>query len=45
MSEGFDAEFARSVNRSEINASFLLSMREDGLSKLDRFRGKNSKTA
>jgi WD40 repeat protein len=38
--EGFDAEFARSVNRSEIDASFLLSMREDGLSKLDRFQGR-----
>ena len=30
VSEGFEAEFARSVNRSEIDASFLLSMREDG---------------
>jgi hypothetical protein len=40
ISEGFDAEFARSVNRSEIDASFLLSMREDSLSKLDRFQGR-----
>jgi FOG: WD40 repeat len=40
VSEGFDAEFARSVNRSEIDASFLLSMREDGLSKLDRFQAR-----
>jgi len=40
VSEGFDAEFARSVNRNEIDASFLLSMREDGLSKLDRFQGR-----
>jgi hypothetical protein len=40
VSEGFDAEFARSINRSEIDASFLLSMREDGLSKLDRFQGR-----
>src|SRR5262249_22867552 len=40
VSEGFDAEFARSVNRSEIDASFLLSMREDSLSKLDRFQGR-----
>ena len=39
-SEGFDAQFARSVNRSEIDASFLLSMREDSLSKLDRFQGR-----
>jgi WD40 repeat protein len=40
VSEGFEAEFARSVNRSEIDASFLLSMREDGLGKLDRFQGR-----
>lgn len=40
ISEGFEAEFARSVNRSDIDASFLLSMREDGLSKLDRFQGR-----
>ena len=38
--EGFEAQFARSVNRSEIDASFLLSMREDWLSKLDRFQGR-----
>jgi tetratricopeptide (TPR) repeat protein len=36
----FDAEFARAVNRSEVNANFLLSMREEGISKLDRFRGR-----
>ena len=40
VSEGFDAEFARSVNRSEIDASFLVSMREDRLSELDRFQGR-----
>jgi WD40 repeat protein len=40
VSEGFEAEFARSVNRTEIDASFLLSMREDWLSKLDRFQGR-----
>jgi hypothetical protein len=40
VSEGFDAEFSRSINRNEIDASFLLSMREDGLSKLDRFQGR-----
>lgn len=38
--EGFDAAFARAVNREEIGASFLLSIREDGLSKLDRFQGR-----
>jgi tetratricopeptide (TPR) repeat protein len=36
----FDTEFARAVNRSEIDANFLLSMREEGISKLDRFRGR-----
>lgn len=36
--DSFDAGFARAVNREDVNASFLLSLREDGLSKLDRFR-------
>src|SRR5512142_2972431 len=36
----FDAEFARAVNREEVDASFLISIREDGLSKLDRFRAR-----
>ena len=39
-SEAFEAEFARVVNRRDLNAHFLLSMREDGLSKLDRFQGR-----
>lgn len=38
--EGFDAEWARSVNRQEIDANFLISLREDSLSRLDRFRGR-----
>ncbi len=38
--EGFDAEFARSVNRRDVAANFLLAMREDSLSKLDRFKGR-----
>lgn len=37
---GFEAEFARAVNRRDINANFLLSMREDSLSKLDRFQAR-----
>ena len=37
---GFEAEFARAVNRRDLSANFLLSMREDGLSKLDRFQGR-----
>ena len=36
----FDAEFARSVNREEIDANFLTALREDTLSKLDRFRAR-----
>jgi hypothetical protein len=37
---GFDAEFARAVNRREVAANFLLAMREDSLSRLDRFKGR-----
>lgn len=36
----FDAELARAVNRREVNAGFVLSIREDSLSKLDRFRAR-----
>lgn len=39
-SESFEAEFARAVNRQDVNVNFLLSLREDGLSKLDRFQGR-----
>lgn len=39
-SETFEAEFARVINRRDVDAHFLLSMREDGLSKLDRFQGR-----
>jgi hypothetical protein len=35
---GFDAEFARAVNRREIAANVLLGMREDSLSRLDRLK-------
>lgn len=34
----FDAEFARAVNREDIDSNFLIAMREDSLSMLDRFR-------
>jgi hypothetical protein len=37
---GFEAEFARAVNRRDVTTNFLLSMREDSLSKLDRFQGR-----
>src|SRR6266849_3939945 len=36
----FDAELAQAINRTDIDANFLLAVREDGLSKLDRFRGR-----
>lgn len=34
----FDAEFARAVNREEIDTGFLITLREEGLAKLDRFQ-------
>lgn len=40
VENNFDVELARAVNREDVNASFVLSMREDGLSKLDRFQGR-----
>ncbi|MDQ3805260.1 MAG: hypothetical protein M3416_15710, partial [Acidobacteriota bacterium] len=36
--EGFDAEFARAVNQHDDGVNFMISMREEELSKLDRFR-------
>jgi serine/threonine protein kinase len=36
----FDAEFAQTVNREDIDINFLVAMREDSLSKLDRFRAR-----
>src|SRR5262249_61882747 len=36
----FDVELARSINRDDIEANFLVALREDGLSKLDRFRAR-----
>lgn len=36
--ETFDTEFARAVNRRETDAHFLIALREDSLSMLDRFR-------
>jgi len=38
--DAFEAEFARAVNRRNVEVNFLLSLREDGLSKLDRFQGR-----
>jgi serine/threonine protein kinase len=36
----FDAEFARTVNREDLDINFLVAMREDSLSRLDRFRAR-----
>lgn len=36
----FAVEFPRAVNRAGLRASFLVSMREDSLSRLDRFKGR-----
>jgi hypothetical protein len=36
----FAAEFARAVNRRDLPASFLVSMREDSIAKLDFFKGR-----
>ncbi len=36
----FDSEFARAVNREDVDAGFLVAIREDALSKLDRFRAR-----
>jgi hypothetical protein len=38
--EQFDAELARAINDRSVPASFLICLREDGLGKLDRLRGR-----
>jgi tetratricopeptide (TPR) repeat protein len=38
MDDPFESELARVVNRTEVDASVLIALREDGLAKLDRFR-------
>lgn len=38
--EGLDADFARAINRDDIDVNFLLVMREDGLSRVDRFHAR-----
>jgi len=34
----FEVAFARAVNRDEVDVGFLVALREDGLTKLDRFQ-------
>src|SRR5262249_8695410 len=36
----FSVEFPRAVNRLDLRVSFLVSIREDALAKLDRFKGR-----
>ncbi len=36
--DSLDAGLARAINRDEVQANFLIALREDGLAKLDRFR-------
>src|SRR5262249_17820085 len=36
----FDSELARAINRDEVEAGFLIALREDALAKLDRFRAR-----
>ena len=42
---GFDAEFARAVTRPDLRANFLIALREDALPRLDRFKGRASRTS
>jgi hypothetical protein len=36
----FDVEFPHAVNRPDLRANFLLSIRDDSLARLDRFKGR-----
>lgn len=36
----FDEELAQAVNQPDLRANFLISIREDGLASLDRFKGR-----
>jgi len=36
--ESFEAQFARAVNRDDVDVGFLIALRDDSLSKLDRFQ-------
>lgn len=38
--DNYEAALARAINRREVNVNFLFALREDGLSKLDRFKGR-----
>jgi WD40 repeat protein len=36
--ESFEAQFARAVNRNDVDIGFLIALRDDSLAKLDRFQ-------
>ena len=38
--DSFAVEFPRAVNRADLRASFLITIREDALARLDRFKGR-----
>ena len=38
--DSFAVEFSRAVNRADIRVSFLITIREDALARLDRFKGR-----
>ena len=38
--DSFAVEFARAVNRADLRVSFLITIREDALARLDRFKGR-----
>lgn len=40
VGDRFDEELPRAVNRSDLRANFLISIREDALARLDRFKGR-----
>lgn len=40
VTDAFEAQFARAINRQDIDVHLLLSLREDRLSNLDRFQGR-----
>jgi WD40 repeat protein len=38
--DSFAVEFSRAVNRADLRVSFLITIREDALARLDRFKGR-----
>ena len=40
MNDSFAVEFPRAVNRADLRVSFLITIREDALARLDRFKGR-----